>query len=73
MNTSLAVAANKKRRPLLHDKLIKHYMTQSFKYALKSPHSMNYRKNKKMNITASIAENNKCQNACIIKTVLSSC
>ena len=46
---SLAVTANRERRPLapLHKKLIKHYTTQSFKYGLKSPHSMNYNYNLK--------------------------
>ena len=42
VTTSLAVTANRERRPLPHKKLIKHYTIQSFKYVLKSPHSMNY-------------------------------
>ena len=43
VTTSLAVTANRERRRLLHKKLIKHYTTQSFKYGLKSRHSMNYK------------------------------
>ena len=40
--TSVAVTSNWEHRPLLHEKLIKHYTTQPFKYGLKLPYSMNY-------------------------------
>ena len=42
VTASLAVIANWERRPLRHEKLIKHYTTQQSTYGLKSQHSINY-------------------------------